>query len=135
MNQKCIMFTSKMDIDIFFESKFHIYKPNNRNYLKCISLRPLEMRHKWGRTEVTLTIVSEFKVPSLKEVNFGKVKLWHVEHFPTDSDLRFRRDGMDNKISGKKRTNFWLIQTFLILNHGCKWFQIKLWFKWVVQII
>ena len=48
-----------------------------------------------------------------------RVKLWH---FPTDSDLRFRRDGMDNKILGKKRTNFWLIQTFLILNHGYKWF-------------
>ena len=56
------------------------------------------------------------KVPSLKEVNFGKVKLWAVEHFWTDFDLTKRRDNKmdtyktlqhetDNKISGKKRTN------------------------------
>ena len=45
------------------------------------------------------------KVAILKEVNFGKIKLWAVEHFWTDFDLRFRRDGTDNKISGKKRTN------------------------------
>ena len=32
------------------------------------------------------------KVPSLKEVNFGKVKLWAVEHFWTDFDLRKRRE-------------------------------------------
>ena len=32
------------------------------------------------------------KVPRLKEVNFGKVKLWDVEHFPTDFDLRKGRD-------------------------------------------
>ena len=32
------------------------------------------------------------KVPSLKEVNLGKVKLWAVEHFWTDFNLRKRRD-------------------------------------------
>ena len=39
------------------------------------------------------------KVPSLKEVNFGKVKLWAVEHFWTDFDLRKSRD---NKVWKKK---------------------------------
>ena len=32
------------------------------------------------------------KVPILKEVNFGKVKLWDVEHFWTDFDLSKWRD-------------------------------------------
>ena len=32
------------------------------------------------------------RVPILKEVNFGKVKLWDVEHFWTDFDLSKRRD-------------------------------------------
>ena len=39
------------------------------------------------------------KVPSLKEVNFGKVKLWAVEHFWTDFDLRKRRDKKMDQIS------------------------------------
>ena len=39
------------------------------------------------------------KVPSLKEVNFGKVKLWAVEHFWTDFDLRKRRDNKMDQIS------------------------------------
>ena len=54
------------------------------------------------------------KVPSLKEVNFGKVKLWAVEHFWIDFDLRKRRDNKmgtyktfqhetNNKILGKKK--------------------------------
>ena len=39
------------------------------------------------------------KVPSLKEVNFGKVKLWAVEHFWIDFDLRKRRDNKMDQIS------------------------------------
>ena len=39
------------------------------------------------------------KVPSLKEVNFGKVKLWAVEHFWTDFDLIKRRDKKMDQIS------------------------------------
>ena len=38
------------------------------------------------------------KVPSLKEVNFGKVKLWAVEHFWTDFDLTKRRDNKMDQI-------------------------------------
>ena len=34
----------------------------------------------------------DIKVPILKEVNFGKVKLWVVEHFWTDFDLSKWRD-------------------------------------------
>ena len=36
--------------------------------------------------------IGHIKVPSLNEVNFGKVKLWAVEHFWTDFDLRKRRE-------------------------------------------
>ena len=39
------------------------------------------------------------KVPSLKEVNFGKVKLWAVEHFWTDFDLIKRRDKKMDQVS------------------------------------
>ena len=38
------------------------------------------------------------KVPSLKEVNFGKVKLSAVEHFWTDFDLTKRRDNKMDQI-------------------------------------
>ena len=38
------------------------------------------------------------KVPSLKEVNFGKVKLWSVEHFWTDFDLTKSRDNKMDQI-------------------------------------
>ena len=37
-----------------------------------------------------------FKVPILKGVNFGKVKLWDVEHFWTDFDLSKGRDRTDH---------------------------------------
>ena len=43
--------------------------------------------------------ITPLKVPSLKEVNFGKVKLWAVEHFWTDFDLRKRRDNKMDQIS------------------------------------
>ena len=42
------------------------------------------------------------KVPSLKEVNFGKVKLWAVEHFWTDFDLTKRRDNKMDWISDQR---------------------------------
>ena len=45
-----------------------------------------------------LTLVHVTKVPSLKEVNFGKVKLWAVEHFWTDFDLTKRRDNKMDQI-------------------------------------
>ena len=38
--------------------------------------------------EAKYVLILKVKVPSLKEVNFGKVKLWAVEHFWTDFDLR-----------------------------------------------
>ena len=41
------------------------------------------------------------KVPSLKEVNFGKVKLWAVEHFWTDFDLTKRRDSKMDQIQAQ----------------------------------
>ena len=70
----------------------------------------------FAAAELSLLSFVFAKVPSLKEVNFGKVKLWAVEHFWTDFDLTKRRDNKmdtyktlqhetDNKISGKKRTN------------------------------
>ena len=45
-----------------------------------------------GKSLSEALIFASTKVPSLKEVNFGKVKLWAVEHFWTDFDLRKRRD-------------------------------------------
>ena len=50
------------------------------------------------RKEVVI-LISFTKVPSLKEVNFGKVKLWAVEHFWTDLYLRKRRDNKMDQIS------------------------------------
>ena len=45
------------------------------------------------------TFIWYTKVPSLKEVNFGKVKLWAVEHFWTDFDLIKRRDKKMDQVS------------------------------------
>ena len=56
------------------------------------------------------------KVPIRELETFVRMKLWDVEHFTTDFDLRKRRDNKmgtyktlqhetNNKISGKKRTN------------------------------
>ena len=40
--------------------------------------------------------VGSAKVPILKEVNFGKVNLWDVEHFWTDFDLSKVLDRTDH---------------------------------------
>ena len=48
---------------------------------------------------LSLHFESRSKVPSLKEVNFGKVKLWAVEHFWTDFDLIKRRDKKMDQVS------------------------------------
>ena len=40
-------------------------------------------------------MIKKSKVP-IRQLRLSvRVKLWHVEHFPTDLDLRFRRDGTE----------------------------------------
>ena len=67
-------------------------------------------------TNALTEMVFTAKVAIRQLETFGRMKLWDVEHFPTDFDLRKRRDNKmgtyktlqletNNKISGKKRTN------------------------------
>ena len=72
------------------------WTPPPKCMLKCVQLICGRLKYVWQLFHKSTMVLGSYaetaKVPILKEVNFGKVKLWDVEHFWTLFVFTFGRD-------------------------------------------